>query len=152
MVIRERLPADLPACVAGLRAVHLADGYPLQWPTDPAEWLSSERLVQAWVAELPGIGLAGHVAVVADTSAELSRLFVVPQARRRGIAEALVTVAAEWARERRLPLVLEVVDEGRSSAIAFYESHGWELTHTSIADWTGPGGEPVQLRHYRLGE
>ena len=64
----------------------------------------------------------------------------------------LMSAAAEWARERRLPLVLEVVDEGRSSAIAFYEAHGWELTHTSVADWIGPGGAPVKLRHYRLGE
>ena len=95
---------------------------------------------------------AHHIKVgnIPGTPAELSRLFVVPGARRRGVAEALVTVAAEWAREKRLPLVLEVVDEGRSSAIAFYESHGWELTHTSVADWTGPGGSPVRLRHYRL--
>jgi len=152
MVIRERRTADLPGCVTGLRAVHEADGYPLQWPSDPAEWLSPSGLAQAWIAALPGIGLAGHVAVVADPSAELSRLFVVPTARRRGVAEALVTRAVSWARENGLRLVLEVVDEGRSSAIAFYESHGWELTHTSVADWTGPGGAQVKLRHYRLGE
>jgi len=138
--------------VAALRAVHEADGYPLRWPSDPAGWLSPPGLAQAWTASLLGIGPAGHVAIVAGTPAELSRLFVAPGARRRGVAEALVTVAADWARERRLPLVLEVVDEGRSSAIAFYESRGWELTHTSVADWTGPGGSPVKLRHYRLGE
>jgi GNAT superfamily N-acetyltransferase len=101
---------------------------------------------------VPGIGPAGHVAIVAGASAELSRLFVVPVARRRGVAGALVTAAVSWAREQRLPLVLEVVDEGRSSAIAFYESHGWECTHTSVADWTRPDGSPVKLRHYRLAE
>jgi len=63
-----------------------------------------------------------------------------------------VTRAVSWARENRLRLVLEVVDEGRSSAIAFYEAHGWELTHTGVADWIGPDGAPVTLRHYRLGE
>jgi len=57
----------------------------------------------------------------------------------------------QWARQRRFPLVLEVVDEGRSSAIAFYESHGWQCTGTTVADWTGPDGSPVKLRHYRRG-
>jgi len=153
--IRERRAADLPACVAGLRSVHEADGYPLTWPSDPAAWLSPARLAQAWVAELPEAGLAGHVAIQCDAvpgaAAEVSRLFVVPTARRRGVAEALMAQAVQWARQRRLPLVLEVVDEGRSSAIAFYESHGWQCTGTTVADWTGPDGSPVKLRHYRRG-
>lgn len=149
MTVRDRRPADLPACVAALRAVHLADGYPLRWPPDPAEWLSPARLGRAWVAELPDIGLAGHVAVLPGQPAELSRLFVVPAARRRGVAEALVAQAVSWA---GLPLTLDVVDEGRSRAIAFYESRGWKFTHTSVADWTGPDAEPVRLRHYRLSE
>jgi len=171
--IRERRAADLPACVAGLRSVHETDGYPLTWPSDPAAWLSPARLAQAWVAELPELGFAGHVAIqshatqsdatqsdatqsdatrpdaIPGTPAEISRLFVAPEARRRGVAEALMTQAAHWARQRHLPLVLEVVDEGRSSAIAFYESHGWQCTGTTLADWTGPGGSPVKLRHYR---
>ncbi|WP_245665733.1 GNAT family N-acetyltransferase [Actinoplanes subtropicus] len=98
---------------------------------------------------MPGVGPAGHVAVIAG--AELSRLFVVPAARRRRVAAALVDVAVSWAREQALPLALEVVDEGRSPAIAFYEANGWQCTHTSVAGWTGPGGSPVRLRHYRLG-
>ncbi|MCU7724804.1 GNAT family N-acetyltransferase [Actinoplanes sp. KI2] len=154
MVIRERRDADLPGCVSGLRAVHEADGYPLNWPPDPAGWLSPPGLARAWVAELPGIEPAGHLAVqtVSDTSAEVSRLFVVPTARRRGVAEALMTRAVEWARERRLGLSLEVAGDRRSPAVAFYESHGWRYTHTSVADWTGPGGRPVELRHYRPAE
>jgi len=177
--LRERRTADLPACVAALRSVHEADGYPLTWPLDPAAWLSPPQQAQAWVAELPDLGLTGHIAVqITDvtstatptgagpsggaptdgvpnagqsTSAEISRLFVVPAARRRGVAEALIARAAQWARRRHLSLVLEVVDEGHSSAIAFYESHGWQCTGTTVADWTGPGGSPVKLRHYRRG-
>ena len=67
------------------------------------------------------------------------------------MAEELTARAAQWARERQLPLILEVVDEGRSPAIAFYESHGWQCTGTTVADWTGPDGSPVKLRHYRRG-
>ena len=41
-----------------------------------------------------------------------------------------------WADEGGVELVLEVVDRGRSAAIAFYESSGWRHTETVVADWT----------------
>ncbi|WP_433365778.1 GNAT family N-acetyltransferase [Actinoplanes sp. CA-142083] len=147
-MIRERTAGDLDACVAGLRAVHLTDGYPRNWPADPAGWLSPPRLLRAWVAELPEVGLAGHVAVQGD--GEVSRLFVVPGARRQGVAEALVRQAVAWARASGQVLTLNVTDEQRSAAIAFYEATGWRYTHTTVAGWTGPAGEPVRLLHYRL--
>ncbi|GAA1592963.1 hypothetical protein [Actinoplanes couchii] len=44
---------------------------------------------------------------------------------------------------------LNVVENGRrTGAVAFYEATGWRYTHTSIADWTGPDGAQVRLRHY----
>ncbi|HEX5202633.1 MAG TPA: GNAT family N-acetyltransferase [Actinoplanes sp.] len=147
-MIRERAAGDLAACVAALRAVHLSDGYPRNWPADPARWLAPRGLRRAWVAELPGVGLAGHVAVQGD--GEVSRLFVTPDARRQGVAEALVRRAVEWARANGLRLTLNVTEEQRSAAIAFYEATGWRYTHTSVAGWTGPAGEPVRLRHYEL--
>jgi len=153
-VIRERTANDLPGCVEGLRAVHVADGYPLNWPSDPAGWLSPELLVRAWIASLPEIGPAGHVALQGVPGSpelvEVSRLFVVPTARRRGIAEALVRQATEWSRAAGLQPVLNVVDEARSAAMSFYEASGWLYTHTTTADWKGHDGSPVRLRHYRL--
>jgi len=47
-------------------------------------------------------------------------------------------------------LTLNVADEHRSPAIAFYEATGWRHTHTTDADWTSPDGRPVRLRHYML--
>lgn len=143
LVIRERRPADLDRCVTALRAVHEADAYPLNWPSDPAGWLTPPRLSVAWVAELPGGVIAGHVAVQ-DT--ELTRLFVTPEARRSSIASALVDRARAWAGPRELTLV--VTEGHRSAAVTFYEAAGWRYTHSSDADWTGPDGTPVRLRHY----
>jgi GNAT superfamily N-acetyltransferase len=147
--IRPRTPADLDACVAALREVHLADRYPMNWPADPAGWLSPPGVAAAWVASLDDVPLAGHALLVERPSGglELARLFVPPAARRRSVASALLTAAAALGR----PLVLEVTDEDRSSAVALYEAAGWRYTHSTTAGWTTPDGSPVRLRHYAYG-
>ncbi|MEV0713599.1 hypothetical protein [Asanoa sp. NPDC050611] len=81
-LVRPRREADLPGCVAALRAVHDADAYPLNWPEDPIAWLAPQGLAQAWVAELAPGTIAGHVAILGG---ELTRLFVTPAARRRAV-------------------------------------------------------------------
>nr|WP_250007276.1 GNAT family N-acetyltransferase [Actinoplanes sp. M2I2] len=120
----------------------------MKWPRDPRAWLS--RADAAWVAEDEAGRIVGHVAVREGRPAELCRLFVVPEARRSpgSTGRALVDQVRAWAAERGCGLTLEVVDEHRSAAIAFYEATGWRHTHTTTADWTGPDGEPVRLRHY----
>ncbi|MDR6326186.1 hypothetical protein [Actinoplanes couchii] len=45
-LIRERGDADLDGCVALLRDVHAADGYPVNWPEDPRGWLAPPELVR----------------------------------------------------------------------------------------------------------
>jgi GNAT superfamily N-acetyltransferase len=146
-LVRVRLAADLPGCVAALRAVHEADAYPLNWPADPLGWLDPPGLARAWVAELPEGTIAGHVAVQAG---ELCRLFVTPAARRRSVGTALVREATAWAAEHDISLTLDVADERRSPAVAFYAATGWQHTDTTRADWTAPDGTPVHLRHYTL--
>ncbi|MET9554563.1 GNAT family N-acetyltransferase [Streptomyces sp. NPDC006645] len=39
--VRRRDPADLDACVRVLAEVHDSDGYPVDWPQDPAGWLAA---------------------------------------------------------------------------------------------------------------
>nr|BFE60095.1 hypothetical protein GCM10020063_046210 [Dactylosporangium thailandense] len=136
--------------------MHEADSYPLHWPADPRAWLDPPRLLQAWIIEEPGGAVAGHVAVQRPPSdptghAELSRLFVTPAARRRSLARALVGHARSWAAEHGYELTLNVADERRSGAVAFYEATGWRHSHTTDADWTTPEGRPATLRHYVLG-
>jgi GNAT superfamily N-acetyltransferase len=159
--IRTRRVTDLDECVDALRAVHKADAYPLNWPEDPRRWLTAPRLLQAWIAEESGGAVLGHVAVqrLPDVTnnqaparhAELSRLYVIPAARRRSLASALVRQARSWAAEHGYELTLHVTDEHRSAAVAFYEATGWRFSHTTGADWTTPDGSRVRLRHYVLG-
>lgn len=51
MIIRERRDEDLPSCVALLRSVYEASGYPARWPPDPVAWLAGVSQETAWVAE-----------------------------------------------------------------------------------------------------
>ncbi|AGZ42230.1 GNAT family N-acetyltransferase [Actinoplanes friuliensis] len=143
LTIRARQAEDLDRCVEVLREVRLTDGYPLKWPSDPGAWLDRPELDQAWVAESsPGV-IVGHVAV--QNAREVTRLFVAPAARRLKVASALLDHVSVWAGGR---LILNVVDKPGSRAVAFYEGTGWRYTHTTTADWTGPRGEAVRLRHY----
>jgi GNAT superfamily N-acetyltransferase len=143
LTIRARRSEDLDQCVAVLRAVRLANGYPMKWPSDPRGWLDQPRLDQAWVAETaPGV-IVGHVGV--QNAREVTRLFVAPSARRLRVGSALLDHVSVWAGGR---LILNVVDKRDSAAVAFYEGTGWRYTHTTTADWTGSRGEVVRLRHY----
>jgi GNAT superfamily N-acetyltransferase len=126
-----------------LRGVRLADGYPAKWPSDPRAWLDRPEFDQAWVATNSSGLIVGHVAV--RSGREVTRLFVAPEARRLGVAGALLDHVSIWAGGR---LILNVVDKADSPAVAFYESTGWRYTRTTTADWTGPRGETVRLRHY----
>ncbi|MEV0713598.1 hypothetical protein [Asanoa sp. NPDC050611] len=57
-------------------------------------------------------------------------------------------MATDWAAAHDVRLSLEVTDEQRSAAVAFYAATGWRHTHTSEATWTAPDGGAVHLRHY----
>ncbi len=83
---------------------------------------------------------------------EVSRLFVIPGARRHGVGTALLREVRSWAAAHRGRLVLDVVDGHRSGAVAFYEGGGWRHTRTTDAEWTTSGGGTVRLRHYVLGD
>ncbi|MFI6708024.1 GNAT family N-acetyltransferase [Nonomuraea sp. NPDC050478] len=141
MLIRPRDPADLDACVEALFQVHGADRYPVDWPDDPRGWLSPADLASAWIAAEAGAVL-GHVGLTRD--GEVTRLFVTPAARGRGLAAGLLGSVRAAVRG---PLKLEVSAEGEA-AIAFYERSGWRRVRSSRADWINAAGEPALLHHY----
>ena len=152
--IRSRGPADLGRCVQALMAVHKISGYPTNWPADPARWLTPAGTLQAWVATTHDIPVAGHVilrqppaSATGHTAAEVSRLFVIPAARRRGIAVALLQTAMQWAAANGLDLILEVAGH-LQAARALYERAGFSPTGTEQASWTTPDGQPVTLHRY----
>ncbi|MFD9592592.1 GNAT family N-acetyltransferase [Kitasatospora sp. NPDC059973] len=151
--VRCRDDRDLGACVRVLAEVHARDGYPVNWPEAPTSWLTPPVLIGSWVAELDG-RIAGHVVlsrsgagdaapglwsaragVNVDGTAVVSRLFVAPSARGRGIGALLMARAAEEARARALHPVLDVVASDTAAA-ALYERLGWRLLATVEQRWS----------------
>ncbi|PJM95492.1 GNAT family N-acetyltransferase [Streptomyces sp. CB01373] len=136
-----------------LAEVHQCNGYPVNWPDQPDEWLSHASLLGAWVAELGG-RLVGHVSLSREGEGDLApglwgerngtstalaavvnRLFVAPQARGHGIGALLIGQAVEEARHRGLHPVLDVVASDTSAA-ALYERLGWQLMATVEQRWS----------------
>ncbi|MFI1441849.1 GNAT family N-acetyltransferase [Streptomyces fructofermentans] len=161
--VRPRADRDLAACVRVLAQVHAHDGYPVNWPDRPGEWLSRPGGLGAWVAELDG-GIVGHVGLSraepddvapalwrarhggdGDAAAVVSRLFVAPHGRGHGFGARLMACATREAERRGLRPVLDVVATD-AAAVALYERLGWEPLGTSEQRW-GPD-RTVSVRSY----
>ncbi|MFJ9588557.1 GNAT family N-acetyltransferase [Streptomyces acidicola] len=155
-----------------LAEVHRCDGYPVNWPDRPDEWLSQASAVStasttsalgAWVAELGG-RVVGHVSLSRsgegdlapglwsersgtskDLTAVVSRLFVAPRARGHGVGALLIGRAVGEARRRGLHPVLDVVASDTAAA-ALYERLGWELMATVEQRWSP--SQLVSIRCY----
>jgi len=146
-MLRPRSEVDLAACEAIAREVHALDGYPPYMPDDDFRgFLVARDAFGAWVALLEG-AVVGHVALhrrstravmalaasavgVSETQlAVVARLFVGPGARGSGVGRPLLDHARDEARARGLVPILDVWTE-LGSAIALYESAGWERLGT----------------------
>jgi GNAT superfamily N-acetyltransferase len=151
---RYRDESDVDACVEALRAVYETSGYPTNWPADTAQWLRPPGILQAWVATTEGIAVAGHAILMqplpGEHSAEVSRLFVAPAARRHGVASALLETVMQTAVANDLDLFLDVTDH-LGGARALYQRAGFRLVSTRQADWTTADGDPVTLHRYASG-
>ena len=165
VAVRSRAATDIPGCVDALRLVHEVDRYPTRWPPDPSAWLTPKAMQQAWVA-VEGERIVGHVAVtvVAEPTEivsralagssrrevrSISRLFVAPAGRGRGVAGRLLDVATASARNDDADCVLDVVADGLA-AIALYERRGWRRVGSGPAHWVNAAGEHP-LVHYYVG-
>ncbi|MER5729872.1 alpha/beta fold hydrolase [Streptomyces sp. NPDC002138] len=161
--VRPRTDSDLDECVRVLAAVHARDGYPMNWPDSPGDWLTPPSLFGAWVVEVDG-RIVGHIGLshgAADDAAAalwsrregessaaaavVNRLFVAPTARGQGIGALLMDHVTRAARERDLHPVLDVVASDTSAA-ALYERLGWELLATVEQRWDP--GQTVTVRCY----
>jgi ribosomal protein S18 acetylase RimI-like enzyme len=142
--IRPRARSDLDRCALLLASLDPAERYPAAWPGDLHAWLSPSDLLGAWVAEDDG-EVAAHVALRAragSRTAMLTRLWVAPDARGRGVATALCDIACARAAELSLVPSLEVACE-RVAAIAMYERSGWTRASSAPRPMAGAGGTLV---------
>lgn len=115
-------PADLPALVA----LELA-GQPHPWAEGALRQAFEDHRAQLWGVR-EGAGLLGYAVVYQlPFEAELQAITVAPQARRRGIARALlagvIVQARQWGSER---LLLEV-RESNQAARRLYDQAGFGL-------------------------
>ncbi|WP_055532882.1 GNAT family N-acetyltransferase [Streptomyces graminilatus] len=174
--IRPRTEADLDACVRVLATIHEQNAYPLNWPSDPAGWLTPGSLLAVWVAEEEGDesgnedgredgsedggeGIIGHVVLSGSDAgnaaaalwsdgptAVINRLYVDPAARGRGVGAALMERAVAEARSRALHPVLDVASTATAAA-TLYERLGWTLLGPEVEQEWLPG-QWVKLRCY----
>jgi ribosomal protein S18 acetylase RimI-like enzyme len=140
--IRSRRLSDIPGAAKALVEVYSTDGYPVEGVADPEEWLRSDDLIEAWVAERDS-KIVGHVAIFrpsgedavdlyrrrfngsAEDVAVLARLFVIREARRHAVGERLMMAATQHAAESGKRLVLDVMTKDQA-AIRLYERLGWQ--------------------------
>lgn len=161
-MIRRRRDEDLRGAAVALRAVYLSDGYPTNWPNDPERWIAGRRVLGAWVCESDG-EVVGHLALTAadakkawaqwreavglpvESLAVVSRFFVVPGERGKGIGAGLLSCAEVEAAARGLHLVLDV-SEHNHAAIAMYVGRGWR----EVGRGTLPPGDEGRVVRLRL--
>lgn len=122
-LLRGRRPEDHGACVALLREVHLADGY----PREPGAWPAWRQARSVEVERL----------------AVLTRLFVDPTHRSSGLGGALLEQVQQHAALNDLRLVLEV-EEHRFGAIALYERYGWRPVGAALRP-ASDGKQPLRV-------
>ena len=167
--IRSRHADDLVACVPVLARVHARDGYPVNWPADPAAWLTPRATLAAWVADLSDPNrsadrIAGHALLCSaegdqparllhertgrpiERIAVLSRLFVDPGTQGRAIGAALVDTVRAYAHQHGWQVVLGVLAGQHARASAFYQRQGCD--RLGVVDFTLSDGRVVPMHCY----
>jgi len=94
------------------------------------EWHRRATRDGSFLAFLPEVGPAGLGGgyLAAPDTAELISMFVRPQARGRGVGEAIIDAVAEWARQKDATTVHLWVTETNKHARLLYERCGFTVT------------------------
>jgi GNAT superfamily N-acetyltransferase len=120
--IRLQALRDAPEAFSSTYAREIAFG--------EAEWRQRAARDGSFIAFLPEAGPAGLVGgyQAAPGMVELVAMFVRPQARGRGVGEALIDAVIDWARDRDTATVHLWVTETNKPARRLYERCGFMAT------------------------
>ena len=129
--------------------------YSMDWQRDRVRWHLDGRAAEVVVAEDANGNIVGHTIYRVESNAKtdtpsdasatapfglISTTYVLPEARRLGVAQRLLTHAEAWFRERRVPLSCTWTSETNTPLIALYARNGYveaergpnELTQTMM--------------------
>jgi GNAT superfamily N-acetyltransferase len=136
VLVRETVLADWQA-LRDIRLHALRDApdafgstYAREAAFDETEWRQRASRDGSFIAFLPEVtpaGLAGGFQAAPDT-VELVAMFVRPQARGRGVGEALIDAVIGWAQDRDAASVHLWVTETNKHARGLYERSGFTVT------------------------
>ena len=133
---------DLDA-VAQLERVAFAD----PWMRQAFEAALTERHSRFRVARGPGGEVLGYlIAWFVLDEGEIANLAVVPSARRRGVARALLEEIISEAREAHLSRLFLEVRESNAAARALYAARGFEPVARRARYYRKPVEDAIVLR------
>ncbi|WP_431048527.1 GNAT family N-acetyltransferase [Roseateles sp. L2-2] len=140
--------------------------YTMDWLLDRVRWHLDGRDAEVIVAEDATGRILGHTIYRIESDAGslspapfglISTTYVVPEARRLGVAHRLLTHAEAWFRERRVQLACTWTSETNSPLIGLYARNGYveaergpnQLTQTMMVRLAKPLTEPLPVRPLR---
>jgi len=78
-----------------------------------------------WIAEGGDTALGYAAGTLRPTGCVVGPVYTTPDARRRGVGQALLLAIQDWARSTRVPVVEISVAHDNSDGVAFLESLGY---------------------------
>lgn len=134
--------------------------YSMDWLRDRVRWHLDGRAAEVVVAEDTTGRILGHTIYRIESDAGslsaapfglISTTYVVPEARRLGVAQRLLTHAEAWFRERHVPLVCTWTSATNTPLIGLYARNGYveaergpnQLTQTMMVRLAKPLTEPL---------
>ncbi len=119
--------------------------YSMQWLRERVRWHLDSNAVasKVFIAVNDGGEIVGHTIVRQELDAEgacyglFSTTYVVPNARRSGIADELLRTGEHWMRSQSLQSSATWTSATNSKLIQLYTKHGYTQTATHVHDTTG---------------
>lgn len=162
-MIRPKTVHDLPRLTQCIQIMYRECHYPVLLPPNPTDFIDPPHQLGAWVAEDQGevVGMVmlrpmktplpdwwpyakAQGVLSPDDLAMLGRLFIIPSAQRKGLAQQLLRVAQTEAQALGKRAVLEVHHQAKP-AIALYQQEGWQHLGRFTAAWREADGTQPQI-------